>query len=90
MYNPFKYTYKIVENSNINGDVAYGVRYGSFLCSENLDLDGKLWSDECWSLSDKGINFKNLNEVKEAIKKHEQKLLDLRLAQITTKTIARI
>lgn len=90
MYNPFKNTYEIIESKNLDGDVSYNVRYGNFLWSDNLDLDGQLWSDECWSLSDKGIDFKNLTEVKEAIKRHELKLLDKRLSQITTKTIARI
>jgi len=89
MYNPFKNTYKIVELSNLNEDVSYNVKYGNFLCSKTLDSKGYLWYNDC-ILSSGKISFQTLNEVKAAIKLHEEKELEKRLAQITTKTIARI
>lgn len=88
--NPFSNTYKIVEHSNLNGETKYSVEYGNFLCRRVLDVSGKLFNDHIFLESFGSGETKTMDEVKLAIKRHQENLLNQRLAKITTKTIARI
>ena len=90
MTNPFSNTYKIVEHSNLNGETKYSAEYGNFLCRRVLDVRGQLFDDYIFLEAFGSGETKTMEEVKLAIKSHQEKLLDKRLAKITTKTIARI
>lgn len=86
--NPFKYTYKIIESSNLNGDTSYLVKYGNLFSNEYLTTNG---TTEFYQIAeDYGGKLETLAEVKNLIKSHEERLLAKRLSKVTTKTIARI
>lgn len=83
MYNPFKNTYKIIELSRLSGDNSFIVIYGNIFIHQKLRNDGILveYSDP---------EFETLDDVKSAIRLHQENLLANRLKKTTTKVIARI
>lgn len=89
--NPFAKTYKIIENTNLDGQKYYHVRYGNifgnkYLCTRE---HCPLWTTVDYA-EERGGKYSNLEEVKLSISKHQESLLKTRLAKITQKTIATI
>jgi hypothetical protein len=89
MTNPFSNTYKIVEHSNLDGAKEYFVEYGNLLFHNWLLKSGEL-CEFYHTAKHCGGNFKSLDAVKQAIRIHQEEVLNKRLSKITTKTIARI
>ena len=94
MYNPFKNNYKIVESSTLDGAKHYNVAFCNFF-TQFLPVAKWLKVYRCGNYSllmdmSHGGGYDSLENVKLAIKAHQEKLLTERLAKITTKTIARI
>ena len=83
MYNPFKNTYKIIELSRLSGSTSFEVDYGNIFFSSTLHEDGFVRDYS-------SHEFSSLEEIKNAIRLHQETLLSDRLKKITTKVIARI
>lgn len=94
MYNLFKNTYKIVERSNLNGEKYYNIAFCN-LFTQFLPVDKwmEYYGDDRFGFfihREYAKSFTSLEEVKLAIKKHQEKLLSERLSKVISKTIARI
>jgi hypothetical protein len=87
--NPFKNTYKIVENSNLKGEKYFTLSYGNFFSREFLDSGATSWCNEDY-LGKYGGHFENLNNVKKTMKIHMDKLNEKRLSKVFSKTIINI